>query len=195
MMLTDIHGVIAGPDTPPTNHQPGAQVTERAMKVRAIHDVIAERQRQCQVEGWTPWHDDNEHNNGELARAATCYADTGNHLTQEQFDAIWPWGRSAWKPKDARRDLVRAAALLIAEIERLDRAEGTFFVAHPSTTSDTGGVAETFASWWKREGQFTKIKDTEPADFAFEKAIAKAAWKAALSQSAAGQSVAAEGIP
>jgi hypothetical protein len=26
-----------------------------------------------------------------------------------------------WKPKDRRRDLVRAAALIIAEIERLDR--------------------------------------------------------------------------
>jgi hypothetical protein len=27
-----------------------------------------------------------------------------------------------WKPEDRRRDLIRAAALLVAEIERLDRA-------------------------------------------------------------------------
>lgn len=36
---------------------------------------------------------------------------------------LWPWDREWWKPKDRRRNLVRAAALLIAEIERLDRAE------------------------------------------------------------------------
>jgi hypothetical protein len=33
------------------------------------------------------------------------------------------WDRDSWKPKDRRRNLVRAAALLIAEIERLDRRE------------------------------------------------------------------------
>ena len=39
------------------------------------------------------------------------------------FDPNWPWDESAWKPSnDARRNLVKAAALLIAEIERLDRA-------------------------------------------------------------------------
>ena len=36
--------------------------------------------------------------------------------------SYWPWEPRWWKPKNPRRDLVRAAALLIAEIERLDRA-------------------------------------------------------------------------
>jgi hypothetical protein len=36
---------------------------------------------------------------------------------------IWPWSPDWWKPRDARRNLERAAALIIAEIERLDRAE------------------------------------------------------------------------
>jgi hypothetical protein len=35
---------------------------------------------------------------------------------------IWPWDRKWWKPTDRRRDLVKAAALILAEIERLDRA-------------------------------------------------------------------------
>lgn len=35
---------------------------------------------------------------------------------------VWPWDWAWWKPKNPRRDLVRAAALIIAEIERLDRA-------------------------------------------------------------------------
>jgi len=33
----------------------------------------------------------------------------------------WPWDPKWWKPKDRRRDLVRAAALIIAEIDRHDR--------------------------------------------------------------------------
>ncbi|BCR41623.1 hypothetical protein KHAB170019_24460 [Acinetobacter baumannii] len=33
----------------------------------------------------------------------------------------WPFADTFWKPKSPRQDLVRAAALLIAEIERLDR--------------------------------------------------------------------------
>jgi hypothetical protein len=43
-------------------------------KERAIDDVIAERQRQMSVEGWTREHDDREHGSGELARAAAAYA-------------------------------------------------------------------------------------------------------------------------
>ncbi|MFN3321313.1 MAG: hypothetical protein ACK43M_21435, partial [Allorhizobium sp.] len=35
---------------------------------------------------------------------------------------LWPWGIEWWKPTDRRRDLVKAGALIIAEIERLDRA-------------------------------------------------------------------------
>jgi hypothetical protein len=48
------------------------------------------------------------------------------HFTVGTIDVIamlWPWGGDWWKPKDRRRDLVRAAALIVAEIERLDRIE------------------------------------------------------------------------
>lgn len=34
----------------------------------------------------------------------------------------WPWDASWWKPSNARRNLVKAAALLISEIKRIDRA-------------------------------------------------------------------------
>jgi len=36
----------------------------------------------------------------------------------------WPWAKSWWKPASLRRSLVKAAALLIAEIERIDRRNG-----------------------------------------------------------------------
>lgn len=91
--------------------------------VRAITDVIDERQRQIRVEGWTPEHDDG-HSKGELAQAAYCYVDGYVYGVQPgKAPVYWPWVAEAWKPKDPRRDLVRAAALIVAEIERLDRQE------------------------------------------------------------------------
>jgi hypothetical protein len=38
--------------------------------------------------------------------------------------ARWPWSQDWWKPTNPRRDLVKAGALIAAEIERLDRATG-----------------------------------------------------------------------
>lgn len=50
------------------------------------------------------------------------YSDYGAEAYQdEEVPDFWPWGDCYWKPKSPRQDLVRAAALLIAEIERLDR--------------------------------------------------------------------------
>lgn len=89
---------------------------------QALQDVIDERSRHISAEGWTPEHDD-EHTNGEMARAAVAYA-TPDGLRNFRLDGtphLWPWAREWWKPKDRRRDLVRAASLIVAEIERLDR--------------------------------------------------------------------------
>lgn len=94
---------------------------------KAVDDIVAERQRQINAEGWTPEHDD-EHDKGEMARAAACYAYEATRTEhQRSLDdgfapPMWPWAERWWKPTDRRRDLVKAAALIIAEIERLDRA-------------------------------------------------------------------------
>lgn len=98
----------------------------------AIDEIAAERQRQIEGEGWSLSHDD-AHSEGEMADAAACYAATvrvfaAEHVAgrgYESFTAyrdLWPWSDSWWKPKDRRRDLIRAGALIVAEIERLDRA-------------------------------------------------------------------------
>ncbi|WP_368537336.1 ead/Ea22-like family protein [Enterobacter hormaechei] len=90
----------------------------------AILDVIAERQRQKAVEGWTSEHDD-EHCNGELAMAAVCYInETGTVNRNGGKPWGWPWDASWWKPNARRRNLVKAGALILAEIERIDRAAG-----------------------------------------------------------------------
>ena len=84
----------------------------------AARDVLAERRRQVGQEGWTPAHDD-EHANGELATAAGAYALFNDNAPAPFF---WPWDASWWKPTGRRRNLVKAGALILAEIERLDRA-------------------------------------------------------------------------
>lgn len=102
---------------------------------RAIHDIEAEVRRQRTDEGWTEEHDD-AHEFGELSQAGACYAlhaslqawrmhDADIPYADENTPEYWPveWESDAWKPKNPRKDLVRAAALIVAEIERLDRAE------------------------------------------------------------------------
>ena len=89
---------------------------------KAIDDVVDERQRQIGAEGFDAMHDD-EHARGDLAVAGACYAlHTDAHPDAGDPPPEWPWEPQWWKPKDTRRDLVRAAALIIAEIERIDRA-------------------------------------------------------------------------
>lgn len=83
---------------------------------KAAQDVLAERQRQITAEGWTLEHDD-AHTKRELAAAATCYASV-----YPLAASYWPWDLEWWKPTDHRRNLVKAGALILAEIERLDRA-------------------------------------------------------------------------
>ncbi|MBY5256980.1 ead/Ea22-like family protein [Citrobacter amalonaticus] len=91
----------------------------------AILDVIAERQRQQSVEGWTTEHDD-QYEDGELIDAAACYAkDSSLWDCIGEPPSDWPWNDEWWKPsKSMRRNLIKAGALILAEIERRDRAAG-----------------------------------------------------------------------
>jgi len=90
---------------------------------RVCEEVLAERQRQVTQEKWTPAHDDNVHNEGQLAMAAACYAVAPHDIVWPDLTPVWPWPASYDKrgKHGERRCLVIAAALLVAEIERLDR--------------------------------------------------------------------------
>lgn len=95
--------------------------------------VLAERKRQVEAEGWTAEHDD-QCGSLELAEAAACYALAPPWLDiwddekqamkkwQPTCPPAWPWALSWWKPRSRRENLVRAGALILAEIERIDRA-------------------------------------------------------------------------
>ena len=96
---------------------------------RGARDVLIERHRQVIEEGWDADHDA-QHEPGELASAGSAYGVNAAHVLQgmspidskHELPVGFPWDEEWWKPKDVRSDLVRAAALLIAEIDRLDRA-------------------------------------------------------------------------
>jgi NTP pyrophosphatase (non-canonical NTP hydrolase) len=102
----------------------------------AAQDVLAERERQILpllVGGEDrPCEQDDQHKFGQLALAAAAYTLSATHLGRELrcsdgrgdnyvMHRLWPWDEARWKPKSAREDLVRAGALILAEIERIDR--------------------------------------------------------------------------
>lgn len=91
--------------------------------------IKAERQRQIKEEGWTSEHDAN-HINGEIAVAAACYALPENYRQAEllpfsKVPLTWPWDGQYWKPtpQDRIRELVKAGALIAAEIDRLQKVK------------------------------------------------------------------------
>lgn len=89
-----------------------------------VAEISQERTRQVREEGYSPEHDD-IHDNAELATAAACYC--------RDNCGMWPWdhipddldlSNGGWPAYDVRRhQLVKAGALIVAEIERLDRLE------------------------------------------------------------------------
>ncbi len=99
-----------------------------------IDEIAAERKRQIEVEGWIAEHDD-AHRTDDMALAAACYAmpfnfsvpdprsRRGSATISVSLLSAWPWDRRWLKLTTRRRDLIKAAALIVAEIEKLDRAE------------------------------------------------------------------------
>lgn len=94
----------------------------------AERDVLAERRRQISELGRDEGHDVMQNKPGDLSRAAASYAlNAGQALdladkTTPSTDtppAFWPWAPQWWNPKTAREDLVRAGALILAEIDRM----------------------------------------------------------------------------
>ena len=98
--------------------------------------IAEERQRQIEVEGYDKAHDqkystDKNLRSDSLVVAAVCYA-SPSHLrvnshpceettTQGKPPLIWPWDSNYWKPTPDNRikELVKAGALIAAEIDRL----------------------------------------------------------------------------
>lgn len=109
-----------------------------------IELIAEERERQVSQERWTAEHDD-RHKENQLLNAAGCYIQhvigRGWLLGSPLLDALshikngkslyrkeprprdWPWAKRWWKPKGKIEDLVRAGALIAAEIDRIQRTK------------------------------------------------------------------------
>lgn len=112
-LIRDIYRLIAA-------DQASFNATEYAQGAPAsLQSVLAERIRQIQVECFYPEQDD-ELSDESLAKAAACYA-MPRWLTVSDI-SLWPWDASQWKPGERRTSLVKAGALILAEIDRIDRA-------------------------------------------------------------------------
>jgi len=87
--------------------------------------IAKERQRQIEEEGWDTQYDDG-HPAGDLAVAGACYAFDVAGFVLIAKDC-WPWGKEWWKPtpNDSMRQLVKAGALIAAEIDKLQRQRGS----------------------------------------------------------------------
>lgn len=108
--------------------------TSQDMEISGVCLISAERKRQIEQEGWTTEHD-HQHSNGELGRAAenyvrfACEPDVARDYQRKNghIPGGWPWHYSWWKPSvdnspaSRIRDLVKAGALIAAEIDRLQR--------------------------------------------------------------------------
>jgi len=86
--------------------------------------ISAERNRQKDVEGYDPAHDD-QHQTNELLQAAAVYMAEAAAYPIGCEDAIWPWDDASFKHQAGFevRSLVKAGALIAAEIDRLQRLE------------------------------------------------------------------------
>jgi len=98
-----------------------------------IELIAAERERQITAEGWSEDHDAT-HIEGQLAYAAASYALYHGLKTtfppesfvklrlEDQATKEWPWDAEWWKPSsDSVQNLVKAGALIAAEIDRISR--------------------------------------------------------------------------
>lgn len=94
-----------------------------------IELIAEERERQVSKEKYDADHDDS-HGGGSILAAGIAYATAAQHQSihgkRTDFELVrtmyWPWSKRDWKPSPDRvRNLVKAAALLAAEIDREQR--------------------------------------------------------------------------
>lgn len=98
----------------------------------ALRDIISERIRQVDRHGRTLERDLETNAPWDLPLAGASYLNAAiDQLTAEKNvrmadPSTWPWDPSHWKPEDPRANLVKAAALIWAAIDRIDHAPGNF---------------------------------------------------------------------
>lgn len=86
-----------------------------------IELITQERKRQIEIEGFTPEKDKITYQDESLAMAASCYATPESLRVGNGKPDNFPFDEKWWKPtpNDRIKELVKAGALIAAEIDRL----------------------------------------------------------------------------
>lgn len=142
--------LVEGTD-PAAPAESSAPAVKRRRGIAAIDDAVAERERQINVEGWAPAHDD-KHANGELIDAAVCYIAAARTGAVE-LPETWPWAPEWWKPSTARRNLIKGIALALAEVERMDRGAARTAAIAKAATEAAAKAAERAAARFDGAGK------------------------------------------
>jgi hypothetical protein len=124
--------------------------------------ILAERKRQRTDERYTLAHDD-EYVDGDLRIVAQAYywhavkspalgwqtVPIRDKATSRdmRIPLPWPWAPRWWKPKTPQRDLERAGALCIAELERLERRVEQKLVNDQEAHADSRKEVERLLGW------------------------------------------------
>lgn len=91
--------------------------TQRRCGATAIR---IERERQVKELGYSRERDQYLYGSGELFLAALCYAPSSGNPNRNEVPTLWPWDARHWCPSDdSKRNLEKAGALLLAEVDRL----------------------------------------------------------------------------
>ena len=98
-----------------------AGIKQHARQMTGSQMIAHERFRQVDDEKWTAANDDDA-TESQLARAGLAYAVAVVNGPSEAPNAWWPWAANFWKPTSSLRMLVKAGALIAAEIDRRLRA-------------------------------------------------------------------------
>lgn len=107
-------------------------LSEQTEEKTGLNLIAEERLRQIVEEGYTSEHDD-RYRSDQLALAAACYCLPSSVRSSHNFvlrgttmrKSLWPWKDEYWKPSDDNRirELVKAGALIAAEIDHLLRKQ------------------------------------------------------------------------
>lgn len=125
------------------------------MTISGITLIAHERYRQIMQEGWTP-----------------------EHVACELAPAAWPWDKEWWKPsKDQVRNLVKAGALIAAEIDRLQRKESHEPVSEKQNAGGNGipaGDARPGIESVPASGEAMREVEVQPSDIPISRSTSEA---------------------
>lgn len=86
---------------------------------KGVKEIAEERRRQIEDLGYTREHDRN-HQGAELIRAALSYLAAADFGDNPPLPFDWPFDPKSWRPEDRRNNLIRAGALIAAELDRME---------------------------------------------------------------------------